>query len=275
MQFKFILCILLLTSPFVVFFYLPLFPESISSDPDFLIIGCMKSGTSQLTYFLSQHPNIGCFYDEVHFFDNNFDQGREWYQRHLPEKSEKVFVTGEDSPSYICNERVPSRVFSMYPNIKLIAILRNPVDRTYSHYQMRVRRHHEPVSFEEALAIEEKGTASDIKGRVPPDYPYLETSMYVKHLERWFSFFPRDQMFIIFSDELKNRPLDTLNRVCAFLGVPPFAQMPAEDPVLTRKYPPMNADTRNCLEQFFAPYNIALENLLGVPIPWNSLNRIP
>lgn len=257
---------------FLFFYYLPVFSGSFS-DPDFLIVGCMKSGTSQLTYFLSQHPNIGCFYKEIHFFDNDFEQGREWYQRHLPKKNREVLMTGEDSPIYICDERVPSRVFSMYPNIKLIAILRNPVDRTYSHYQMRVRLLWEPISFEDALAIEENQDGSYIIGRIPPTYPYLKTSMYVKHLERWFSFFSQDQMLIIFSEDLQKKPLNTLNKICAFLGVPPFAKMPAEDPVLTRKYPPMNAATRNRLEQVFTPYNIQLEQLLGVPIPWNSNNN--
>ena len=252
-------------------FVLPVFAQDVLSDPDFLIIGCMKSGTSQLTYFLSQHPNIGCFYNEVHFFDRDFKQGREWYKKRLPRKNKDVFVTGEDSPNYICDEKVPSRVFSMYPNIKLIAILRNPVDRTYSHYNMRVRHKWEPLPFEKAVELEEIKDVSYVKDRTPPTYPYLETSMYAKHLKRWFSFFSQDQILIIFTEDLKNDPLNTLNRVCDFLGVPAFAKMPQEDPTLIRKYPPMNEGTRHYLERFFAPHNEELETLIDTPIKW-SLN---
>jgi hypothetical protein len=252
------------------FFTLPIFAKGIASDPDFLIIGCMKSGTSQLTYFLSQHPNIGCHYDEIHFFDRDFQKGREWYQKRLPHKRRTVSVIGEDSPNYICDEEVPARVFSMYPNIKLIAILRNPVERTYSHYQMRVRQQKEIVSFEEAIAIEEGKNQTKIKNREAPAYPYLQTSMYEKHLARWFSFFSPSQMLILFADDLKKDPLTTLNRVCAFLEVPPFAKMPKEDPVLIRKYPPMDPATKKYLEEMFAPHTAELEALLKTPLPWNK-----
>jgi hypothetical protein len=252
------------------FFILPTYAASSFSDPDFLIIGCMKSGTSQLTYFLSQHPHIGCSSEEIHFFDSKFEKGRGFYQAILPKKKRGILVTGEDSPNYICDKKVPSRVFSMYPSIKLIVILRSPVDRTYSHYQMRVRLQKEPLSFEEALAIEERKECPVIKGRIPPNYPYLETSMYARHLERWFSFFSPRQMLVLFNEDLKNDPLHTLNRVCAFLEVPPFTKMPNEDPSLIRKYPPMNPATRQHLEEFFAPHDAELERLLGRPLPWSS-----
>ncbi len=158
----------------------------------------------------------------------------------------------------------------MYPNIKLIVILRNPVDRTYSHYQMRVKLGKEPISFEEALAIEESGQCPEMKGRSPPIYPYLATSIYVKHLERWLSFFSPDQMLILFNEDLKTDPLGTLNQVCAFLEVSPFTVMPQENLSLIQKYPPMNPATRQGLEEVFAPYNVELERLLKKPLPWSG-----
>lgn len=240
------------------------------SDPDFLIIGCMKSGTTQLTYFLSQHPNIGCHYKEMHFFDTNFEKGRKWYQKQLPRKKNHILVTGEDTPSYICNEKVPSRVFSMYPHIKMIVILRNPTDRTYSHHQMRVRYNKETLSFEDALELERQMDKRPIEGRTPPLYPYIATSEYVNHFEKWFSYFARNQFLILFSEDLKKDPLNTLNKVCAFLGVPPFHKMPKQDKELVKSYPPMNEATRNDLDNYFAPFNADLARLLGRELPWRA-----
>ncbi len=242
--------------------------QEIQSGPDFLIIGCMKSGTTQLTHFLSQHPNIGIFRKERHFFDNHFDKGPAWYHNCLPRRTEQILAVGEVSPNYICDKDVPARVFALYPHVKLIAILRDPADRAYSQYQMLMRNHRARVSFEEALTLEANQASSDIQKRSLPYYPYISASTYVKQLEKWLLLFQPDQMLIIFSEDLKNDPMNTLNKVCNFLEVPRFTEMPKEDLSLTTKYPPMTPEIRQYLDDLFLVYDLELEKLLGVPVPW-------
>jgi hypothetical protein len=114
--------------------------------PDFVVIGTQKGGTTFFYELLSNHPLVRpAVTKELHFFDRNknFDKGVDWYRRCLPE-SERVdgqrTVTGESSPSYLFSAQAPARMAEVIPDAKLVALLRNPIDRAYSHYQMQVRR---------------------------------------------------------------------------------------------------------------------------------------
>lgn len=133
--------------------------------PDFLIIGAQKGGTTSLYTYLCQHPRVvGASRIEVHFFDLAYDKGWWWYRSHFPvhvfRRGERI-VTGEASPYYIFHPLVPERVRKDLPNVKLVAILRNPVDRAYSHYQHVRRNGREPLSFEEAIEREPPRTEGE------------------------------------------------------------------------------------------------------------------
>src|SRR5258706_11489250 len=105
--------------------------------PDFLIIGAQRSGTSTLYQYIARHPDVrGAFRKEVHYFDMHYDRGLDWYRACFPTRG----FTGESSPSYLIHPEVPARVAAVLPDIKLIAILRNPVERAYSAYNRNVRR---------------------------------------------------------------------------------------------------------------------------------------
>ena len=119
--------------------------------PNFLIIGAQRCGTTSLYNYLIQHPQIvPSSKKEVHFFDLNFHLGQSWYEKHFPEVSDNI-LTGEASPYYIFHPLCPKRIFDYDPSVKLIVILRNPIDRAYSHYRHIVRLGHEPLKFEDAL----------------------------------------------------------------------------------------------------------------------------
>ena len=128
--------------------------------PDFLLIGAVRSGTTSLYYDICQHPSVHeAAYDEIGFFDDNFHLGEEWYRSLFPSKK-KMFeikqetgrsITGEDTPFYIWNDIVIDRIFNMLPNVKLISILRNPVDRAYSNYQLGLREGTERRTFRDAI----------------------------------------------------------------------------------------------------------------------------
>jgi len=134
--------------------------------PDFLIIGAAKSGTTTLHGWLSEHPFVmPAAEKEIHFFDYEYDRGVDWYRSHFPTKAAadafakehgRPFLTGEASPSYISHQWAPARVAKTLPHVRLIVILRNPVDRAYSQFQMSRREGEEPFeSFADALAAEE------------------------------------------------------------------------------------------------------------------------
>src|SRR5436189_26280 len=121
--------------------------------PDFLILGAQKAGTTALYAYLRWHPQVtGPSFKEVSFFDRHYARGERWYRAHLPVR--RRAVVGEASPSYLFHPLAPERVARMLPEARLIALLRNPVDRAFSHYQHEVALGREQLSFEDALAGE-------------------------------------------------------------------------------------------------------------------------
>src|SRR5947209_2592633 len=108
--------------------------------PGFLIIGAQRCGTTSLYDDLVKHPSIAtASQKEIHFFDLNFQKGIDWYQAQFPGLGQKGFITGEASPYYIFHPLAPKRILAAAPEIKLIVMLRNPVNRAYSHYQHEIK----------------------------------------------------------------------------------------------------------------------------------------
>jgi lipopolysaccharide transport system ATP-binding protein len=193
--------------------------------PDFVVIGTQKGGTSFFYRLLTEHPLVRrAAAKELHFFDNKFAEGVGWYRRCFSE-GERVdgqrTITGEASPSYLFDPQVPERMAQIVPEARLIALLRNPVDRAYSHYQMEVRRGKEARSFEEAT--EEEMTSAEGEGN-PVDVPhaYLRRGLYAEQLERFSFFANRDRLLVVKSENLFTHRLEVLERVLTFLGLPPF-----------------------------------------------------
>jgi lipopolysaccharide transport system ATP-binding protein len=118
--------------------------------PDFVVLGTQKGGTSFFYRLLTEHSLVrAAAAKELHFFDNKFAEGVGWYRRCFSE-GKRVdghrTITGEASPSYLFDPQVPERMAQVVPEARLIALLRNPVDRAYSHYQMEVRRGNETAA---------------------------------------------------------------------------------------------------------------------------------
>ncbi|HEV2894458.1 MAG TPA: sulfotransferase, partial [Actinomycetota bacterium] len=133
--------------------------------PDYLIIGAQRAGTTSLHRYLIQHPGVRTTLRTkgVHFFDTAYGRGMSWYASRFPTKLTAWYVarrhgvelrTGEASPYYLFHPHVPARVAEHLPQVRLIALLRDPVGRAYSHYQHEVARGFETLSFEEAIEAE-------------------------------------------------------------------------------------------------------------------------
>jgi len=266
--------------------------SSIRLLPDFIIIGAQRGGTTSLYAYLSQHPQIApAATKEVHFFDSNFQKGIGWYRTQFPSLIEKSiaknigkqnFITGEASPYYLFHPHVPERVAKVVPAVKLIVLLRNPVDRAYSHYFHEVELGHEKLSFAEALAQEEARTHEEC-ARVVADqyyrsynhqhYTYLSRGIYANQLQRWLTLFPREQLLVIKSEDFYADPDGIFQQTLTFLGVRTMGHRPLQwyqqYNHSTYKQAKMEPQIRKRLIAYFEPHNDRLYKLLDQDFGWN------
>ncbi len=251
--------------------------------PDFLVIGVGKGGTTFLYHLLGQHPHVEpAATKEVHFFGNLYDEGVEWYRQNFPAprwKDGRMTITGEASP-HIAHPLAPERVAEVVPRARLIALLRNPVDRAYSRYQQMVRRGRITRSFEEDIELEKAQLLASVRrGRYgaevdesSPGYTgdCIYKGLYVDHLTRWSEFFDREQMLILKSEDFFTRPQEILQQVFGFLDLPEWEPDPSEFERKrnTRGYEKMDPSTRRGLEEYFEPHNRRLYDYLGRDLGW-------
>jgi hypothetical protein len=244
--------------------------------PDFLVLGAQKAGTTALYDYLYRHPAIsGPRWKEVSFFDRHWRRGERWYRGNFPRGAAPP--VGEASPSYLFHPLAPERVRSLLPDARLIALLRNPVDRAFSHYQHEVALGREPLSFEDALAREDERTRGEVErmaadpgyfSRAWWNWTYRDRGLYAEQLERWYAVFPREQLLVVATDELAAAPAETYARVLAFLDAPPH-ELDAYPRVFSREYEQLPAATRASLSAFYASPNARLYELLGRDLGWD------
>ncbi len=254
--------------------------------PDFLIIGAQKAATTALYAYLRWHPEItGPSFKEVSYFDRHYARGEEWYRAHLPSRPRLWAVerrrgarplVGEASPSYLFHPLAPARVRSMTPDAKLIAVLRNPVDRAFSHYQHEVSLGRESLSFEDALDAEPERMRGEVERMLADpsyfshawwNYTYAARGRYAEQLERWYAEFPRDQVLVVISEELLEHPAGSYADVLRFLGARPH-ELESFPRIFAREYRGMDPTTRDRLDGEFAAPNAELAELLGRDLPW-------
>lgn len=248
---------------------------------DFLIIGAQRCGTTSLYNYLSHHPKIQfAKKKELHFFDIGFNKGIDWYRSNFPDditRHDKGLITGEATPYYIFHPLVPKRIFESAPTIKLIVLLRNPIDRAYSHYHHEVNIGAEKLSFEEALKAESnrlEGELDKIKSDETyysfnhQNFSYLSRGIYHEQLLRWFNIFPKKNILILQSENFYSNTSNVVNEVFEFLSLP-SVDLKLDKVYNNLSYEPMNPTTRKSLLGYFKPYNEKLYKLLDVDFQWN------
>jgi hypothetical protein len=246
--------------------------------PDFLIIGAQKAGTTALYAYLRRHPAItGPSWKEVSYFDRHYGRGEAWYRGNFPNRVRaRGKLVGEASPSYIFHPLGPERVKALVPEARLVALVRNPVDRALSHYHHEVALGREPLPFEDALDAEEKRLRGE-EERLAADpsyfsrawwsHAYKSRGRYAEQLERWLAAFPREQLLILPSEDLGGEPERTHARVLDFLGAAPH-RLDAYPRVYERQYEAMTPETRELLAAEFEAPNRRLYELLGRDLGW-------
>lgn len=267
--------------------------------PTFLIVGAMKCGTTALARYLSAHPEVFVSpRKEPHYFDRNLDKGHAWYRTHFAGAGSESQV-GEASAYYLCHPQAPPAMADLLPDAKLIALVRNPVDRAYSHYWHSCSRGRESLSFEDAVACEPDRLAHGGSARY---YGYVALGRYLGQLERLCSHYRRGQVLVILSEDMRQQPVATFQHVCRFLEVDDVVPDVVGTPMnvhskfrslrlqhLSRRLPtglattirkvntrtvgyaPMSATTRTRLLEHFAPHNAALGTWLRRDLSvWDS-----
>jgi hypothetical protein len=248
--------------------------------PDFLIIGVQKGGTTSLFDYLSHHPNVlPAFRKEINYFDFNYPWGLNWYQANFPLRRRLVSrqaITGEASPNYIFHPISPALIARTLPGIKLIVLLRNPVDRAYSQYHHMLRSKREVLSFDEAVAKEAERLRGEAD-RIAADlnyseenyltHSYLARGRYAEQISRLFDLFPRRNILILKSEDLFAAPAQVYHQTLAFLGLPEV-DLPVYAVGNEGYYPAMDPGTRQKLTTYFKPYNEELYRLLDRDFGW-------
>ncbi len=262
---------------------MPLMPL-VKAKPDFLVIGVQRSATTSLYQYLIQHPQILVSHPnrETYYFNipENHQKGYGWYLKHFPNKLKKGDrLTFECSPSYLWSPEVPQRICEDLGPIKLVVILRNPVDRAYSAWQMyhsyqqlpHLQDRADQRTFAQAIA-EELGE-SPYTNNYP--YGYLSRGHYAQQLENYYRYFKPSQILVLeFSDLIKNLARN-LNQLCDFLTIDPFNDAKltklSQQKFASASYlqTPENPDTLEKLNAYFLPINQSLYSLLGQSYDWS------
>ena len=202
----------------------------VEKKPNFIIIGAMKSATTSLYTYIKQHPDIFMTKVKEPMFFNNFQQENnynilgskskkatkleEYLAMFKDAKNEKAI--GEASPAYIYNENAPHLIKEHLPDVKIIAILRQPTDRAYSNFLHTKRADRENVnSFEQAIKIEKER----ISDNWSPLYHYIQKGFYSVQLKRYYNLFPKENIKVYLFEDVVKTPKETLKDIFKFLNV--------------------------------------------------------
>ncbi len=256
--------------------------------PDYLIIGAQKSGTTTLSDYLWQHPSVACAYQkETHFLDRYHARGERGFRAFFPlrsrmlalRKAQGVAITGDATPYYLFHPQVPTRAKQLVPDAKLIAILRDPAERAFSHFQHEVRKGRETLGFNDAMRrehqimdsldqlMESNAAVSNFEHQ---HLSYLRRGLYWRQLRRWCQHYPRQNLLLLTTAELAREPAAVLARTCEFLGID--ASRAPRQAIHANRAPQkeeLPAEIRARLQEFFAEENRRLEADFGIRFETN------
>lgn len=253
--------------------------------PDFIIAGSQKCGTSSMHQYFTQHPRLlAASIKEVHFFDGGLDpiwdkyaDGERLYRSYFPLRTvaqKKSALCFEASPDYIFNPLAAERMAAMMPKLKLVVLLRDPVERAISHYFHELRRGRETEDIETAFALEESRTMpalinSDFKDPRFINLSYQLRGDYADQLERIFDHFPREQVLILEAESFFEDPMEGMRQVLDFVGMEYFPVPISVAPTGTGgNKKQISERVRSLLEERFAAPNRKLVELLDRDFRW-------
>ncbi len=272
---------------------------------DFMIIGTQKGGSTALHEYLHQHPSCwGSFFKETDFFlfPSVYMKGLPWYMEYMWKEcipfrySLSDCLLFESTTWYSYWHEVPERLFEYNPHLKFIFLVRNPIDRAYSQYNMLVRWTKSKLLYEYSLfpnkknlnvlldklldtqkypfeywidlEIEKNSRQESISADFFPDF--LHRGFYGEQLERYYQFFSKENILVLESNELRFNRMFTLRKIEQFLNIPSvdWDTINLEDKFVSQYATKMTYDIRKKLISFFEPYNKKFYNLIGKDFGW-------
>lgn len=198
--------------------------------PNLFILGAAKSGTTTLFHLLDQHPEIFMSFEKEPMFfsrDDYYAKGLKWYINTYFSNSHNFSVRGEASPHYLYwAKKVSKRIrqISQYNTIKFLIILRNPVERAYSHYWNMVADGREDLPFYEALILEEKRISEsfdELESYGSMQYGYFRGGCYEEQIQHYLEKFPAENFMFMLQDDIINNQRATMKDVFKFLNINP------------------------------------------------------
>lgn len=255
--------------------------------PSFVLAGAQRAGTTSLYRALMSHPLVfpPVLHKGVNYFDVNYDRGIAWYQAHFPlqaptrartRRTPGAPVTFDASGYYMFHPLAPRRMATDLPDLKVITMLRDPIERAYSAHSHELARGFETESFERAVELEDERLEGEVaRMDAEPHYyssthrhhAYLRRGQYAEQLVRLLEAFPSEQILVVESENFFKTPEAEYHRILEFLGLPVI--MPSRfDRYNGRSRSPMAASTRAQLRQHFESHDAALAQLLGHEPAW-------
>jgi hypothetical protein len=257
--------------------------------PHFIVAGVPKCGTTALYRYLLAHPEVAApTKNEIGFFSDKYGSGLNWYRAHFrwramnsrgADYSGAGIITGEHTPAYAIHPLAAERIAATLPHVRIIILLRDPVDRAYSHYQHEFRCGHESLEFRAALTAEPERIASETDrirtqaGYRSSEYvrhAYLDQGKYRPMLERFFHFVDRSRVMVIKSERLFGDAQGVYDEVLSFLSLSPFRLSHFEQ-VNSGSYLPLRETDPAIdseLREYFRPLNKLLHPILGDGFEW-------
>jgi len=240
--------------------------------PDFIIVGAQKAGTTSLYEYLCNHPNVlSNRQKESDFFNLKYKWKERWYKFYFPmEHKLKDKITGESSPNYLLNPNVARRIKNAVPNVKIIILLRNPVDRAISHYKYERYIGEENRSFDKALRCEEKRISGGPGTKKYIHYSYKKRGEYYNQVKRYKDVFNEERLMIIESERFFEQTKKVMSEVYEFLEIDEVH--PEIYEAYKKRGDRVDVDVKResieILKRYFESHNKKLFDLLGRSFEW-------
>jgi hypothetical protein len=254
--------------------------------PSFIIVGAQRAGTTTLYRVLSEHPSVvrPTASKGIGYFDLNYRRGPAWYRGHFPltwsgrRKAGADAVTFESSGYYLFHPLAAERIAQDLPDVRLVVMVREPVERAYSAHRHELARGFETEPFEEAVVLEEARTAGEQERIVAdPDYEsfshrhhaYLARSRYSEQVARLQKAVGEDRVYIVDADRFFEDPQEEFEGLRQWLGLAPWRPTSVEQ-WNARPRDPLSPELRARLSEYFEPFDRVLADQMGRTPRWRE-----